>query len=137
MKDFIRIYSYVEAAVNTAQRPIYCASQLEPVPRSFPACYITEAQHRKDRGYVTLAHDDGHYIRDWEVQIFSNKQSDGLMECHAIMEDVEKAFAEIQFIETYCGQMQNIDPTITRLVARFTATIGSADQMPEINIQGD
>lgn len=131
MKDFKSIYTYVEAAVNTVERPVYCASQLEPVPREFPACYITEAQHRKDRSYVTLAHDDGHYVRNWEVQIFSNKTNGGLMECHDLMDDVESAFQHLAFIETYCGQQENIDPSVTRLVARFTATIGSADQMPD------
>jgi len=133
MKDFKRIYTYIESAVNTTERPVYCASQYEPVPEEFPAVYITEAQHRKDRRYVTLAHDDGHYVRDWEVQIFSNKTEGALMQCHGLMDDVEKAFAEIAFIETFCGQMQNADPSITRLVARFTATIGSADTMPETN----
>ena len=137
MKDFIQIYNYIESAVNTEQRPVYCASQYEPVPRSFPACYITEAQHRKSRRYTTLQFDDGHYIRDWEVQIYSNKEEGALAECHALMEDVERAFAELAFLETFCGQMENADPSVTRLVARFTATIGSADTMPVNTTQGD
>lgn len=131
MKGFKEIYTYVEAAVNTVERPVYCGSQYEPIPEEFPACYITEAEHRKSRMYVTLAHDDGHFIRNWEVQVFSNKTNGGLMECHAIMDDVERAFQELAFIETYCGQQQNADPTITRLVARFTGTVGSADELPE------
>lgn len=131
MKDFYQIYTYIEKAVNTDIRPVYCNSQYEPIPESFPACYITEADHRKDRRYVTLAHDDGHYIRDWEVQVFSNKINGGLVECHDIMDDVERAMNELLFIETYCGQQQNADPSITRLVARFSVTIGSADEMPE------
>lgn len=137
MKDFIHIYNYIESAVNTEQRPVYCASQYEPVPESFPACYITEAQHRKSRRYTTLRFDDGHYIRDWEVQIYSNKEEGALAECHALMEDVERAFAELAFLETFCGQMENADPSVTRLVARFTATIGSADTMPVNTSQGD
>ena len=137
MKGFKEIYTYIEGKTNTAQRPVYCASKYEPIPFEFPACYITEAEHHKNSTYVTLNHDDGHLVRNWEVQVFSNKQSGGLMECFSIMEDIETAFAELAFVETYCGQQQNIDPTITRLVARFTATIGSADTMPETNTQGD
>lgn len=131
MINFNDIYNHIEAAVNTEEHPVYCASQLEPVPESFPACYITEAEHRKSRAYVTLAYDDGHFIRNWEVQVFSNKVTDALAECHEIMEYAEDAFQRLRFIETYCGQQQNADPSVTRLVARFTSTIGSADQMPE------
>ena len=129
-KTFNAIYSYVESAVNTDSRPVYCNSVYEPVPSSFPACYITEAQHRKDRQFVTLAHDDGHLVKNWEVQVYSNKESGALAECHELMEDVEKAFAELLFIETYCGQQANADPSVKRLVARFTATIGDDDDMP-------
>jgi len=125
-----QIYTYIEGAVNTEQRPVYCASQNEPKPSEFPACYITEAQHRKDRRYVTLAFDDTHYIRDFQVQVFSNKQSGALLECHSIMKDAETAFHSIGFIETYCGEQRNIDPSVTRLVARFTRTIGGADTLP-------
>ena len=124
------IYDYVEKRVNTAERPVYCASRYEPVPNSFPACFITEATHRPDRASITLDFADDQVIRDFEVQVSSNKVTTGLQEAYEIMEDVETAMKELYFIETYCNQVTNIDPSVVRLVARFTRVIGGADAMP-------
>lgn len=122
-----QIYDYVESNVNTAARSVYCASVLEPIPKFFPACYITEISHYPSRTNIELDHDDEQLIRDFEVHSFSALQNNALIEAMDIMEDVETAMREIGFIETYCGQANNADPTVVHVVARFTRVFGGSD----------
>lgn len=122
-----QIYDYIEGEVNTASRPVYCASILEPVPQSFPACFITEINHYPSRGNIELSFEDEQLVRDFEVHTFSNLQNEALIEAQAVMSDVEVAMRSIGFIETYCGQANNIDPTVVHVVARFTRVFGGED----------
>lgn len=122
-----QIYTYVEEEVNTESRPVYCASVLEPIPKSFPACFIVEINHYPSRSNIELEFKDEQLVRDFEVHTFSSRMNDALTEAMNIMEDVETAMREIGFIETYCGQANNIDPTVVHVAARFTRIFGGED----------
>lgn len=126
-----QIYSYVEAQVNLNNRPVYCASRLEPIPESFPACFIVENDHFPRRSAIDLGFEDEQVERHFEVHVHSNLVNGALAQAHEILSDAEAAFRELYFIETYAGQTNNIDPTIVHLVARFTRFIGSGDTLNE------
>ena len=123
------IYNYIEKATNTTARPVYCATRLEIIPPSFPACYLTEI-NRYDRGSVNLMRTDKMKMMVWEAQIFSNKATGAVDEAYGILEDVDIAFAHLGFTQTYCQQVSNIDPSIYRLVGRWERMIGDGDTFP-------
>ena len=127
------IYTYVADAVDTTSRPVYCVGVYEPTPSDFPCAYIHETDHRPMQSAVTLTMTDDQLIKSWEVQVFSNKRNGALAECYDIIADAEIAFKQLYFIETSCSQVQNIDPSVTRVVARFTRVVGGEDQMPTHN----
>lgn len=127
------IYDYVADAVDTTSRHVYCVGVYEPTPSEFPCAYIHETDHRPMRSAVTLDFTDDQLIKSWEVQVFSNKRNGALAECYDIIADAEIAFKQLYFIETSCSQVQNIDPSVTRVVARFTRVIGGTDTMPTHN----
>lgn len=122
-----QIYTYVEDEVNKEYRPVYCASVLEPIPKSFPACFIVEINHYPSRSNIELEFKDEQLVRDFEVHAFSSRMNDALTEAMDIMEDVETAMREIGFIETYCGQANNLDPNVVHVAARFTRVFGGED----------
>lgn len=126
-----KIYSYVEARVKDHGADIYCAGKLEPIPSSFPACFIEEAQHNQRSSAVTLDHDDEQLDVTYEVQVCSNRVNGALSECYDIMGVVEAAFKTLAFVEISCSPVDNIDPAVYRLVARFTRLICALDPMPE------
>ena len=127
-----RIYAYVEAEVNTVERPVYVASRLEPLPPQFPSVQIVEINHRELRNALPLnfgAHDELSVTRDFEAHVFSNLKNGALTEARSIMTDVEVAFRKMYFIETYCGQANNDDPSVVHIVARFTRNFGDNDPL--------
>lgn len=125
------IYNYIADAIDTDSRHIYCVGVYEPTPSEFPCAYIHETDHRPAQNAVTLGFTDDQAIKSWEVQVFSNLTDGALTEAYDIMDDVEIAFKQLYFIETYCSQVQNIDPSVVRVVARFTRVVGDNDPMPE------
>lgn len=122
-----QIYSYIEAAVNTVERPVYCAAVRVIAPNSFPACYIVEDNHSFVRQNVTINLNDTPLTRNFTVEVFSNKRVNPLSEARDIMDDVEIAMKQLGFVETFCGQVDNADPSIIRIVGRFTRVIGDSD----------
>ena len=123
------IYNYIEQAVNNASRPVYCASRLEIVPSGFPAAYLFEIS-RYDRGAINLTRTDKMKFITWEAQVFSNLTVGAVDEAHEVMDDIDEAFAHLGFTQTYCQPIDNADPTIYRLVGRWTRLIGDGDQFP-------
>lgn len=123
------IYNYIEEAVNLQDRPVYCASRYEIVPPSFPAAYLSEID-RLDRGAVNLKRTDKMKFITWEAQVFSNLTVGAVDEAHEIMDDIDDAMAHLGFTQTYCMPIENADPTIYRLVGRWTRLLGDGDTLP-------
>ena len=129
-----QIYSYVEAALTASHPGLYCASRLEPVPPNFPSVEIVEINHAEITRTLPLnfgSHDTVSLRRDFEAHVFSNLKNGALTQARDIMEDVETAFREMYFVETYCGQTNNADQQVIHLVARFTRNIGDGDALTE------
>lgn len=126
----IDIYDYVATAVDTVARPVYCNARLEVAPESFPACYIVETGSASESQNYTLGFTDEQVRRDFEVQVFSNLENGALEQAESIMDDVRAAFRRLYFIENFVGRIDNLDPTVVRMVARFHRVIGGNDQMP-------
>lgn len=123
------IYNYIEEAVNLPDRPVYCASRYEIVPPSFPAAYLSEID-RMDRGAINLTRTDKMKFITWEAQVFSNLTVGAVDEAHEIMDDIDDAIARLGFVQTYCAPIENADPTIYRLVGRWTRLLGDGDTLP-------
>lgn len=123
------IYNYIEGAVNLQDRPVYCASRYEIVPPSFPAAYLSEID-RLDRGAVNLKRTDKMKFITWEAQVFSNLTVGAVDEAREIMDDIDDAMAHLGFTQTYCMPIENADPTIYRLVGRWTRLLGDGDTLP-------
>ena len=81
-----QIYDYVEGQVNLVNRPVYCASRLEPIPESFPACFIVENDHFPRRSSITLDFEDENVERHFEVHVHSNLDNGALAQAHDIMQ---------------------------------------------------
>ena len=125
------IYTAVEGAVNLTSRPVYCTSRREPVPESFPAFHLYELGHQDIRSSVTLKSTDEAKTVQFEAQVFSNLTHGAQDEAFDIMEDAEAALKRLGFMETFCSPIENADPSIFRIVARFERVIGSGDEMPQ------
>lgn len=124
------VYTYVRNAIVAAHSGTYVTARREPVPKNFPAVWLVEMNRVRTQRFATLANDDQQYESTFEVQIFSNKQNGALAEAYSILDTVESAFKRLGYFETFCEQVTNVDPSVFRIVARFSRQIGMADVIP-------
>lgn len=124
------VYSYVRNAIVASHSGAYVTARREPVPKNFPAVWLVEMNRTRPQQYATLANDDNQYESTFEAQIFSNKQNGALVEGYSILGTIESAFKRLGYFETFCDQVDNADPSVFRIVARFSRQIGMADVIP-------
>lgn len=124
------VYTYVRNAIVTAHSGAYVTSRREPVGKTFPAVRLSEVNRIRTQAYATLANDDQQYNSTFEAEIFSNEQNGALATAYSVLDTVESAFKTLGYFETFCEPIDNIDPSVFRIVARFSRQIGMADVMP-------
>ena len=124
------VYSYVRNAIVAAHSGAYVTARREPVPKNFPAIELTEMNRVRTERFATLANDDDQYDSTFQAEIFSNAQNGALEEAYSILETIEGAFKRLGYFETYCQPIDNVDPSIFRIISRFTKQIGMADVIP-------
>ncbi|MBO5971149.1 MAG: hypothetical protein J6S14_21965 [Clostridia bacterium] len=130
MISFYDIYDRIERELNRESRPMNCTSYYEPVPSEFPTVMVSEMEHHQAKGAIDLAFTDDQLERYIEVQVVSNKWDGAPEEARSIMAEVEAVMKRLYFIETFCGEIENIDPAVTRMSARFHRVFGGLDTLP-------
>ena len=124
------VYSYVRNAIVASHSGAYVTARIEPVPKNFPAIHLTEMNRVRTERYAILANDDQQYDSTFQAEIFSNEQNGAVEEAYSILETIESAFKTLGYFENFCQPIDNVDPSIFRIVARFTRQIGMADVIP-------
>lgn len=124
------VYTYVRNAIVAAHSGAYVTARREPVSKTFPAIRLSEVNRTRPQSYATLANDDEQYVSTFEVEIFCNEQSGALATAYSVLETIEDAFKRLGYFENYCQPVDNIDPSVYRIVARFSRQIGMADVIP-------
>lgn len=125
------IYTYLRKKLKDADFAGYITGMYEPVPAKLPAVMLRQIGWREDRDGMTLAYDDEQHVSTWEAQVFSNKKGKAFTEAYAVTAVIEDAFKELFFVEDSCEPAENVDPTVYRLVSRFSRVICGEDEMPE------
>lgn len=82
--------------------------------------------------YATLANDDGQWISTFEVEIFSNLRDGARTQAYKVLYAIEDAFKELAYFEEFCEPVLDADPSIYRIVARFSRQLGEGDQIPTL-----
>jgi hypothetical protein len=124
------VYTYVRNALVAAHNGIYVTARREPVTKTFPAVRIIEMNRQRTEQYATLANDDDQYVSTIETEVFSNKRNGAVQEAYAVQDTLEAAFKRLGYFETFSDAIDNIDPSVFRVVSRFTKQIGLGDTLP-------
>ena len=124
------VYSYVRNAIVASHSGAYVTARREPILKNFPAVLLTEINRVRAQQYATLANDDEQYVSTFEAEIYCNEQNGALATAYSILDTVESAFKTLGYFETFCEPIDNYDPSVYRIIARFTRQIGMADVIP-------
>ena len=118
----------VFTAVATAARAefpgLYMVGEYLPIPASFPAVMLYEADNYVVEAGSTTRIDD--FVRVmYSVSVFSNKTSGKKSEAKAIADFIDEQMRLLGFTRTMRMQVPNLaDATIYRLESRYEAVVG-------------
>lgn len=103
---------------------LYIVGEYVPIPASFPAVMLYEADNYVVREGSTTRIDD--FVRVmYSVSVFSNKTSGKKSEAKAIADFIDEKMRSLGFTRTSRLQVPNLaDATIYRLESRYEAVVG-------------
>lgn len=123
----IDVFDQVARAVSAVSPDAYVTSRYVLKPPSFPCVVLIETSNLSDERRADSSGIERASRLRWQAQVFSNSEHHGKRECKQIMGTVCDAMNMAGFARVVCRQVDNsADPTITRMVAEFTATVDSA-----------
>jgi len=113
------VFTYVKKAIIAQFPKTRVVSSREANSPEFPCVQIYLTNKHRNTNSMTLAWDDEQYTVTYEVQIFSNKKTSPIKECDALVSVIESAFNELHYRLSFLQQIDNIDPSVMRFIARF------------------
>lgn len=125
------VFNYVATIVNDAFPNARITSRREPVAKKFPLVYLHEMNRTRPYQYATLASDDDQWVSTFEAEVYTNDSNGNMDSAFGIMDIVEGAFRALGYFMTFCQPIDNIDPLIVRINARFERQLGAGDVIPE------
>ena len=115
------IFTELYNLLTTAYNGIFVTGEYTPVPDKFPCVFIEEADNYtvsldgSNKGEVSAVM--------YEINVFSNLQTGRKSECKNIIKTIDEHMTVRGFTRSSCMPMQNIDPAIYRMVARYQASV--------------
>lgn len=118
------VFTFVATAAREQFPGIYIVGEYAPIPASFPAVMLYEADNYVVQEGSTVRIDD--FVRVmYSVSVFSNKTSGKKSEAKAIADFIDEKMMSLGFTRTSRLQVPNLaDATIYRLESRYEAVIG-------------
>lgn len=125
----IDVYNKIKTALGTSFSNVYCSSAREPVPESFPAMYLYSINQYRERNAIDLSFSDKQKRFIMQAECYSNLHNGAKLEANKLMDAVENAFNGSMFYCTFRENVDNIDPSVYRVIARFERVIGEDDTL--------
>ena len=115
------IFTELYTLLTTKYSGIFVTGERVPVPDLFPCVFIEES----DNYTVSLngSNQGEESAVMYEINVFSNKQNGRKSECKDIIKTIDDYMTLRGFTRNMCRPVENIDPTIYRMVARYTASV--------------
>ena len=125
------VFNYVATIVDSEFDDVKITSRREPVSKHFPLVYLHEMNRTRPYQYATLASDDDQWVSTFEAEVYTNDSNGNMDSAFGIMDIVEGAFKTLGYFMTFCQPIDNIDPLIVRINARFERQLGAGDVIPK------
>ena len=115
------IFTELYNLLTTEYNGIFVTGEYTPVPDQFPCVFIEEA----DNYTVSLngSNQGETSAVMYEINVFSDLQNGRKSQCKKIIKTIDDFMTVRGFTRTMCRPTQNIDSSIYRMTARYTAAV--------------
>lgn len=120
----INVENYIVNAISEALPEVLVISDYVDVPSEFPCVTVVEESNVSSNTFDSGSTLENHANVMYSVNVYSNLESGSKSQAKELMDRVDEVFEGFKFTRTFCQPIPNIDRTIYRYTARYTATIG-------------
>lgn len=117
-----KIFDLVSDALRARFDTIFITGvELTSTPPQFPAVSIVLMDTTVNENGSTFDKVDNVFTEAYTFNAFSNleKQKEAKEQVKIITDVIDGVMSDLYYIRSFCGPVANIDPTITRRVARY------------------
>lgn len=118
-----QIFTMLYDAIKAVYPNCDVKSELDLEPSKSPAVMIEEINNASNTQTMTTT--ENHAVVDYEINIFSSKASGRKSEAKAILSLIDGIMTEWNFQRLMTNPVSLSDSTRYRLVARYTAVVGT------------
>lgn len=122
------LYDEIAKLVLESYPNAYVTGENVEIPASFPAVSIIEAVNQTEESREDTSDSENAAILSYSVNVYSNSASEAKQECRAIMKLIDERMRLLNMRRSFSRPVNNAaDPSIYRLVARFTGMVDRND----------
>lgn len=118
------VFNTVATSLRTEFSGIFVSGENIAAPSSLPAVTIVEMDNSVYDRSVDSSSTENHSVLMYQCEVYSNKTSGRKAEAKSVMEKIDAEMAKLGFIRLSNGPIQNMDPSIYRIVTRYKAVVG-------------
>lgn len=124
----VDLFDEIARVVLDSYPSTYVTGENVEVPASFPAVSIIEAVNQTEESREDTSDSENAAILSYSVNVYSNSASGAKRECRAIMKLIDERMRLLNMRRSFSRPVNNAaDPSIYRLVARFTGMVDRND----------
>lgn len=114
------VFTTVAARLREKHPKIYVVgTELTSTPPRFPAVSIVQTNNAIRTEHSTFDSLENVVREDYKAEVFSNLEKGKETETKEITNDISDVFCELGYERTFCENIANGDPTISRRVSRY------------------
>lgn len=122
------VFNTVADAVLTEFPGTEIYAEYVEAPATFPCVYIVEDSNTTYRNTLDETYEENHAIISYTISVYSDKRTGKKSFAKKMMDVVDDAMMSMYFIRTMRSQIPNLDRTVYRITARYTAIVSKAVQ---------
>lgn len=127
------VLTRIANSVDALSLNCYLTSVYEPFPPKLPCVYVRQTDKYPLRNRVDLDYTDAQNVAVFTAEVYTQK-SDGNAKATAdlVMDTIADSFRQMYFIMQMRTPVDNGDPSVYRILARFRRVICNGDELPAL-----
>lgn len=121
-----KVFNTIATMLRTKYSGISVYGEYIEAPSSFPCVTIVEDNNSTYARSQDTSLEEHHVNVVYSVNVYSNLVSGKKSQAKAIAEDIDNAMLNMKFTRAMMNQVPNIDRTIYRVTASYTAVVEKA-----------
>lgn len=117
------LYTELATALRSVVEGVFVTGESVNAPPRFPCASLVERSNTTYTRTIDSSHEENHSSLMWQCDFYSNLKTGKKMQCKEMAKIVDKIMIAHNFRRTMLEPIENADPTVYRMTARYVVVI--------------